>query len=332
MADALINFLRAMDQEGTSLVFLDSWGAYYHFAGYVLYKYSEAISKYGYPSPAYRSEGYMEGLMIHAPDPGSDLFSGITFDEGHRFYIASPPLDRVDYAAYQSFYQPAVGGLSYLGEIVYGGTVYGYSIVVWSKGPKEDCWVFMSVGGSYHWAKYMEKGQDMKYSHNMRRLLFNAVRHSVGIMDVKDVDLRWMNLSVMQFNWPTISAFTELNIVLERRPYGWLAGKVTAGDTGQPVNEAEVSIVGTPVKVFTNKTGAFMLWLPEGVFRVRIDARGYYSVDHVVEISVGETSYLEETLIRKPRAAVMIDFSGQITMLLLSRGWYAHAYRDWSAL
>ncbi len=329
--DALINFLKAMDQENTSLIFLDSWGAYYHFAGYVLYKYGEAISKHGYPSPVYRSDGYREGLMIHALDPDNDIFDGVAFDEDYRFYIASPPSDRVDYAAYQSFRQPAVGELSYLGEIVYGGTVYGFSITVWNKGFGEDCWVFMSVGGSYHWAKYMEKGQDMKYSQNMARLLYNVVKYALGVRSAGEGP-RWMNLSLMQFDWPTISAFTELNIVLERRPYGWLVGIITAGDTGQPISGAEVSIVGTPVKTFTNETGVFVLWLPEGVFRVRIDARGYYSVDHVVEVSVGETSYLEETLIRKPRAAVMIDFSGQITTLLLSMGWYAQAYRDWSTL
>jgi len=331
-ADALINFLKAMDQENTSLIFLDSWGAYYHFAGYVLYKYGEVINKYGYPSPAYRSDGYKEGLMIYALDPSSDIFDGLVFDEGYRFYVASLPSDRVDYAAYQSFRQPAVGELSYLGEIVYGGTVYGFSIIVWNKGSEEECWVFMSVGGSYHWAKYMEKGQDMKYSQNMRRLLYNVVKHALRIRSAKDEGLQWMDISVVQFSWPTISAFTELSIVLERRPYGWLVGSITAGDTGRPISGAEISVVGTPVKTFTNETGAFAVWLPEGVFRVRVDACGYYSVDHIVEISVGEVSYLEETLIRKPRAAVMIDFSGQITMFLLSRGWYAHVYRDWSTL
>ncbi len=329
-SENLLEFIEAMDTENTSIVFLDSWGAYYYFAGYTMHKYGQALNSEGYPAPEYRSDGYKEGLMLQALDPTNPLFDGISFDEGDRFYIAVSPGDRVDYAVYTSFYPPTSGSIEYLGQIVSGGIVYGYSIAVWEKPGEQDTWIFLSVGGSYHWARYMEEGQDMQYSNNMRRLLFNAVKYAVGI---KGSGKPYAHLAY-RASPPSIivDAFTRLDVYLERKPYGWLRGTILAGDTGAPIEGAHVIVEGTIVSTYTSENGSFTLWLPEGTYTIKVEADGYYSIEKTVSISSGETVEIEETLLRAPRAAVMIDFSGQITRFLESRGWYARPYRDWQQL
>lgn len=330
-SEQFVNFLRLMDAKNTSLVFLDAWGAYYNFAGYLMHKYSSEISTYGYPAPQYRSDGYMIGLMVEALDPSHSVFSGITFDEVYKFYIGIAPVDRVDYAVYQGFIMPRSGELTFLGQIVYGGSVYGYSVVSWNRSLEPDRWLFLSVGGSYHWSRYMERGQDTQYSLNMRKLLFNALLWSLGINNVVD-ESAINNLDIYLDKTIEISAFTEVTVTMDRKPHGWVLGKITAADTGLPLRDVVVSVLSTPVKAVTNQTGFFNIWLPGGVYKLKLDAKGYYSVEKEVSITVGVTTYVEEALVRKPRAAVMIDYNGQITLFLQEKGWYAQTYRDWSEL
>ncbi|MEM2039879.1 MAG: S8 family serine peptidase [Zestosphaera sp.] len=332
----LVDFLSSMDSKNTSLIFLDSWGTYYNFGGYLLYKYRDAVNSRGYPAPLYRTEGYSVGMMMNALEPNSSFFAGISFDEGTRFYVGVSPSSRVDFSAYQGFLQPGSGELTYLGELVQGGVLYGYSLVAWQRSSGGAQWVFMSVGGSYHWARYMESGQDLQYSLNMRRLLFNTVVWVLGITtNTTNSMADSVDESTVSAGYPrliSISAFTEVNVVLDRVPYGWVAGKVFAADTGLPIKNAEIAVMNTPVRSYTNESGTFVVWLPEGVYKVRIYAKGYYEAEETVVVSVGETSYVAESLYRRPRAAVMIDFSGQITLLLQSRGWYAQAFRNWDSL
>jgi subtilisin family serine protease len=332
-SSGLVDFLNKMSSKNTSLIFLDSWGAYYNFGGYLLYKYRDVVNSYGYPAPLYRTEGYSVGMMMNALEPNNSIFAGIGFDEGTKFYIGVSPSSRVDFSAYQGFLQPSSGELTYLGELIQGGTLYGYSLVTWSRAPGASQWIFLSVGGSYHWAKYMESGQDLQYSLNMRRLLFNAVVWVLGITVSNEANsLSGSADSLKQPGLITISAFTEVNVVLTRKPHGWVVGRVVAADTGLPIKGAEILVVNTPVRTYTNESGSFTIWLPEGSYELRICAKGYYEVKESVAVEVGETSYVAETLYRRPRAAVMIDFAGQITLLLQSRGWYAQSFRDWNSL
>lgn len=329
----LVDFLSNMDNKNTSLIFLDSWGAYYNFGGYLLYKYRDTVNSGGYPAPLYRTEGYITGMMVNALEPNSSFFIGISFDEGTRFYVGVSPSNRVDFSAYQGFLQPDNGKLIYLGELVQGGTLYGYSLVAWQRSSGAPQWVFMSVGGSYHWAKYMESGQDLQYSLNMRRLLFNAVVWVLGIATEDGIGS--VSESTDSSNYPEliyISAFREVNVVLDRKPHEWVVGKIFAADTGLPIKNAEILVMNTSVKVYTNESGVFAVWLPEGVYKLKMCAKGYYETEESVTVDVGGTVHIVRSLYRRPRAAVMIDFAGQITLLLQSRGWYAQTFRDWNSL
>ncbi len=329
--DNLLSLVSMLDQYNTSIVFLDSWGAYYFFAGYAMYRYGLNMSSYGYPAPAYRSDGYVEGLMLNSLNTSHPIFHGIEFDEGTAFYIASTPTDRVDHAVYTGFYEPSNGSLIYLGELVKAGTVYGYSIILWERGSGEEEWVFLSIGGSYHWAKYMEKGQDMQYSSNTRKLLFNTICYLLGIPLSMDTvsETRGSNGGTLGFY---IDAFTEVNVYLKRLPHGWIEGYVYAGDTGEPLAFAKIVVKDTIVSTVTNASGYYRLWLPEGLYTLEYSAPGYYSLDKTIYVGINETLRIDVELLRAPRAAVMIDFSGQLTAYLLSRGWYARGYRDWDNL
>ena len=327
--DELLSLLHELDSENTSIIFLDAWGSYYYFAGYTMYKHGEAVNEQGYPAPAYRSDGYIQGLMLNALNTSHPLFHGIEFDEGTAFYIASTPADRVDYAVYTGFHDPANGSLVYLGELIKGGTVYGYSIVVWERPYEDDKWIFLSIGGSYHWAKYMEKGQDMQYSENMRKLLVNAISYLIGIEIPLDRSSFKTRSGVKGLGGIGALAFTMVKVYLNRLPYGWVDGTVYAGDTGEPLANSKIVVKDTIVSTTTNESGYYRIWLPQGTYTIVYSSPGYYSLEKTITIIVNGTITVDVELLRAPRAAVMFDFSGQLSTYLLSRGWYARGYRDW---
>ena len=330
--ETLLSILEEYDSENTSIIFLDAWGAYYYFAGYIMYKYSDAVNELGFPSPAYRSDGYVEGLMINALNISHPIFQGIEFDEGTRFYIASSPGDRVDYAVYTGFNNPANGSLTYLGELVKGGTVYGYSIVIWERPITNNTWIFLSIGGSYHWAKYMEKGQDMQYSENVRRILVNSISYALGI----EISLSTLFVST-EYDLKSsenigVSAFKTVNVYLKRLPYGWIEGTVYASDTGEVLPGSKVIVKDIIVSTTTNASGYYRIWLPQGTYTIIYSSPGYYKQEKTVIVKVDETTIVNVELLRAPRAAIMFDFSGQLSTYLMNKGWYAKGYRDWDEL
>ena len=329
--EALLSMLEEFDSENTSIIFLDAWGAYYYFAGHIMYTYDDAVNELGYPSPAHRSDGYIEGLMIKALNASHPIFQGIEFDEGNSFYIASSPADRVDYAVYTGFNDPANGSLTYLGELVKGGTVYGYSIVVWERPFVNSTWIFLSIGGSYHWAKYMEKGQDMQYSENVRKLLMNSISYALGIDTSLDTEFNTES-RLESSRTIGVSAFETVNVYLKKLPYGWVEGTVYASDTGEVLPGSKVIVKDTIVSTTTNASGRYRIWLPHGTYTIIYSSPGYYRQEKTVVVNVNETTIVDVELLRAPRAAIMLDFSGQLSTYLMDKGWYARGYRDWETL
>ncbi len=317
-----------LTKNGTSLILLDAWGDYYSFAGYLMSKYSTAITSKGYPAPTSRVQDYVQGASLKVTAPDHPIFYGISLGEDSEIPVATSPTDRADFAAYPAFEDPT-GKLQVLARLYAGTTDYGASVAVWEGDGVR--WVYLSVGGSYQWNRYMEKGADCQYSEGVRRLLFNALIYSVG-GDPASIAPSAEEAEKSEKAVVAPEYYTELTIGLARKPFGWVEGVVTAGDTGKPVEGARVYLEGEPVEVFTNSTGWFRLWLPEGEYELKAYAPGYFVKAFNVTVSAGEVTHSSITLTAAPRAAVMLDFGNQISKFLTSRGWYAEPFDDWEKL
>src|SRR2546425_1894222 len=85
---------------------------------------------------------------------------------------------------------------------------------------------------------------------------------------------------------------------------GAIAGRVVDGTTQQAVSNVEVSIVGTPHRMFTRTDGGFTLsGIPAGVHRLRATRIGYGPLLQDVTVTAGGTTTLQLTLL--PAAAIL---------------------------
>ncbi len=326
---AWANLLDSLTKNGTSLVLLDAWGDYYSFAGYLMSKYSTRVTSMGYPAPRARVQDYVQGAAYEVLSPGHPLFYGIDLGDGSTIPVATAATDRADFAAYPAFDDPT-GNLHVLARLIAGPTDYGASVAVWEGGGAR--WVFLSAAGSYQWNMYMQKGADCQYSEGVRRLLFNSVIYAAGA-DPASVNVPTATHGEGNRAGAVMPEhYTELSIGLSRKPFGWVEGVVYAGDTGAPVEGARVYLEGEPVEAFTNASGYFELWLPEGDYELKAYAPGYFVKVFSVSVGAGNTSHVNITLSAAPRAAVMLDHGNQISGFLKGKGWYAEPFDDWSAL
>ncbi len=338
VAAAIINYLGSDPGEGawaklvsslagngTSVIFLDAWGDYYSFGGYLMAKYSTKMTSLGYPAPSARVQDYVAGAVLEVVDDAHPILYGVSVGEGGNVPIATSATDRVDFAAYPAFEDPT-GRLEVVARLVAGTTDYGAGIAVWEGGVR---FAFFGVGGSYQWNMYMERGADCQYSEEMRRILFNTVVWAAG-GDPSAVATPSAEAGAAAKE-PVFgpSYYTELSIGLSRKPFGWVEGLVIAGDTGEPIEGARVYLEGEHVEALTNSSGWFRLWLPAGEFVLRAYAPGYYVKEFSVEVSTGTTASVELTLSAAPRAAIMLDHANQLSKILEGRGWYAKSFDDW---
>lgn len=343
-----VSFIDDLVRNGTSIIFLDGWGYYYVFGGYLMQKYGSAFSDLGYFVPTSRVQDYRAGVMVEAVSTSHPIFTGVGYDEGSRFYVASSASDRADFAAYPSFSDPGFGEAHVLGRLVGEGTDYGAAVAVWDV-PGNFTWVYLSVGGSYQWSKYMERGQDCMYSESVRRLLINSVLYSLGV-DTGVVDASMSD--AMREGQSGVAGgdskpggggkggpqglapdyYTEIVVELEREPFGWVEGYVFGADINAPIEGARVYIEGTPAEAHTDSDGYFEMWLPAGNHTLSVYAPGYYVREVGVEIREGVREDVNVTLIASPRAAIMFDHAGQLSRFLGSKGWYCRDFTDWEEL
>lgn len=70
-----------------------------------------------------------------------------------------------------------------------------------------------------------------------------------------------------------------------------LAGRVTNGQTGAPIDGARLVVVGTVVEAYTREDGTFAVsGLPPGAYEVRISRAGYAPVVRPLEVRSEQAS------------------------------------------
>lgn len=97
------------------------------------------------------------------------------------------------------------------------------------------------------------------------------------------------------------------NFIIKSVDSGILAGKIVDTATKDPVPEARVEIIGTPVTVKANEEGKFQATLPDGSYEIRVIATGYKPVFQTVEINTGQQTELNVTLVVSEKIAVLAN-------------------------
>ncbi|CAM4017072.1 carboxypeptidase regulatory-like domain-containing protein [Mesobacillus thioparans] len=88
---------------------------------------------------------------------------------------------------------------------------------------------------------------------------------------------------------------------------GILTGKMVDASTKEEVAGATVEVIGTPVTAKTNEEGKYQLTLPAGTYEVRVIAAGYKPVYQSVEITAGQQTDFNASLIDSEKIAILAN-------------------------
>lgn len=346
-SDVVLAFHILADATGATLVWLCT--SYSGYPGiYVLYTYSSTLISNGYPAPTsrlygYPSPTYVQVEMLNMTHP---IFNGTTPDVPdypNRFYLATGSY--ADYVIY-NFTDPT-GRLAVLGYVWDTGTEYlrfGVGVAEWVSNTGAP-WYYLGSWAESYWMQYLESGADGMYTNNTKKVLENAVmlgwQSFTGSNKVVDKARMGEVLKILSTKIGSgVSAqgglesylYTRTDVYLERLPHGFVTGKVMGSD-GAVLAGATVQFLGTPVKLYTNETGQFFTWLPEGNYTMLVKAAGYKSIQVDFSVSVNETTDLGVLILKRlPRVAILYDYMGSIKSFLESMDIYAVDYTNLAAL
>ncbi|WP_144480659.1 carboxypeptidase regulatory-like domain-containing protein [Cytobacillus oceanisediminis] len=88
---------------------------------------------------------------------------------------------------------------------------------------------------------------------------------------------------------------------------GILAGKIVDASTKEEIAGANVEVIGTPVTVKTNEEGNYQTTLPAGTYEVRVIATGYSPIYQSVEITEGQQTDFNASLIESEKIAILAN-------------------------
>ena len=330
------------DASGTTLIWLGT--SYSGYTGIdVLQMYSSTLVSNGYPAPyssLYRwpSYTYVQATILNMTHP---IFEGVTPDiPPNIFYVCSSGY--CDYKIY-NFTDPTgrFNVLAYVNETSTGYLRFGVGVAEWVSNSGAP-WYYLGSWAESYWVQYIESGSDGVYSNNTKKVLENAVM--IGwLSGLGSLDKNKLSRVVTLVSKSSGKRFTETggfesylytrtDVYMDRVPYGYVTGKVMGSD-GTTLVGATVQFLGTPVKLYTNETGQFFTWLPEGSYTALVRTPGYKSIEVNFTVVVNETTDLGVLVLKRlPRVAILYDYAGSIKNFLESMEIYAVDYTSVSAL
>ncbi len=302
-AEAILTFLQTVDDANIPLIILDTWTSSGTLMA-LMHNHADEIAPAGYPVPLTRERHYPDPdeVTVKMLDTSHPIFSGVVPDiPPDEFYPATLDSYEIDYAAYDEWST----NVTILANLIDTANNVNLSTIVEWTAPGGEKWVIIGYGASY-WIRYTNNQDYGMFSNNSALVLINAVTYVSGIAPT--------SLGVK--GGVSSSAYTEVNVYLNRLPYGWVTGQVVDED-GNPIAGAKVTVIGTPVSVTTGDDGSFTFWLPVGTYTITISAFGYYTKALNVTVSEGETVDLGQIPLEKmPMAAILYDYQGQIADFL----------------
>jgi len=346
-SDVVLAFHLLADATGATLVWLCT--SYSGYPGiYVLYTYNSTLINNGYPAPisrliAYPSPTYVQVEMLNMTHP---IFDGVTPDVPgypNRFYLATGSY--ADYVVY-NFTDPTgrFVVLGYVWDTRTGYLRFGVGVAEWVSNTGAP-WYYLGSWAESYWMQYLEPGSDGMYTSNTKKVLENAVMlgwqsftSSSRVVDKARVGEVLKILSAKLGSGVSVQGglksylYTRTDVYLERLPHGFVTGTVVGSD-GTILAGATVQFLGTPIKLYTNETGQFFTWLPEGNYTMLVNAAGYKTLQVDFSVSVNETTDLGVLVLRRlPRVAILYDYAGSIKNFLELMDIYAVDYTSLAAL
>ena len=129
------------------------------------------------------------------------------------------------------------------------------------------------------------------------------------------------------------AAFTPQDFDLEPMPAGFIEGTVTDVETDEPIENAVVTLLDTPLSTNTSGTGEYSIEALIGTYDVRAWSSGYQG-SVVFNVSVAENETVIVNFALEPAlamVAVLGDYDSQLTELLLANNISAEE-RDWDII
>ena len=125
---------------------------------------------------------------------------------------------------------------------------------------------------------------------------------------------------------------TSRDFMLAQMPTGFIAGNVTDVETGDPIDGATITLLGTSLSTSTDGDGYYIIEAPMGTYDVRVRASGYQpSVVHDVSVPADDTVTVDFELVPALVVAVLGDYQSQLTDLLIDNGICAEE-RSWDVI
>jgi len=111
----------------------------------------------------------------------------------------------------------------------------------------------------------------------------------------------------------------ELNFSLNPLPMGYIQGTVFEVESNETISNATITVIGTPIEpVKSDVEGHYKIKLPVGLYDVDAWAWGYRpSIEHGINVSEDKTVNVNFWLKPTVKVAVIGDFKGQVTNLLM---------------
>ncbi|MCL0087392.1 S8 family serine peptidase, partial [Dehalococcoidia bacterium] len=127
--------------------------------------------------------------------------------------------------------------------------------------------------------------------------------------------------------------FTVQDFALTLLPTGFIAGTVTAAETGEPIAGAVITVLETPLAAVTDAEGGYTIeGVPIGTYDVHAAAEGYFpAIAPDVVVEEAETTTVNFALEPALVIAVIGDWEGQLEELLDARGHLAEP-RGWDVI
>ncbi|WP_226676413.1 carboxypeptidase regulatory-like domain-containing protein [Mesobacillus jeotgali] len=126
------------------------------------------------------------------------------------------------------------------------------------------------------------------------------------------------------------------DFVIDAVDSGILAGKIVDASTKDAIAGASVEVIGTPVAVETSEDGSYQGTLPAGQYEVRVIAAGFKPIYQTVEITTGQQTDLNVSLVVSEKVAFLANpyQQGKIMPFLESNGYDVdlHPYAEFEAL